>query len=141
FVEQLAALHRIDPSTLDLPGFPPPTNASELVHNELDEWGAIITARGGEPDPALACTLDWLRRNVPDYHGPVVLVQGDTGPGNFLYADGRVLAIVDWELAHLGDPMDDIAWLSLRATQEPLPDFPRRLVEYEQQSGHALDEA
>jgi hypothetical protein len=69
----------------------------------------------------------------------VVLVQGDTGPGNFMYRDGCVVAIVDWELAHLGDPMDDIAWLSLRATQEPLPDFPERLREYAARSGHAID--
>jgi hypothetical protein len=50
------------------------------------------------------------------------------------------VAIVDWELAHLGDPMDDIAWLSLRATQEPFTDFPARLREYEALSGHAIDE-
>lgn len=141
FMELLAALHRIDPATLELPGFPAPTSAADLVHHELDEWDRVIEARGGDPDPALAFTLDWLRRNVPSYDGPVVLVQGDTGPGNFLYAGGRVLAIVDWELAHLGDPMDDIAWLSLRATQEPFTDLPARLVEYEELSGHAVDEA
>jgi hypothetical protein len=70
----------------------------------------------------------------------VVLVQGDTGPGNFMYAGGRVVAVVDWELAHLGDPMDDIAWLTLRATQEPFPDLPARVGEYEALSGHAIDE-
>lgn len=141
FIEQLAVLHRIDPAALDLPGFPAPTTVPALVERELDELDAILVARGGEPDPALTFTLDWLRRNIPAYEGPVVLVQGDTGPGNFLYADGRVLAIVDWELAHLGDPMDDIAWLTLRATQEELPDFPALLVEYEARSGFAIDEA
>ena len=45
-----------------------------------------------------------------------------------MFADGHVTAVVDWELAHLGDPMDDIAWLSLRATQEPFPDFPARVA-------------
>jgi aminoglycoside phosphotransferase (APT) family kinase protein len=72
--------------------------------------------------------------------GLVVLVQGVTGPGNFMYAGGRVVAVVDWELAHLGDPMDDIAWLTLRATQEPFPDLPARVGEYEALSGHAIDE-
>ena len=71
----------------------------------------------------------------------MVLVQGDTGPGNFMYAAGRVVALVDWELAHLGDPMDDIAWLSLRATQEPFTDFPSRLRDYEELSGHRIDES
>jgi hypothetical protein len=78
---------------------------------------------------------------VPDYDGPTVLVQGDTGPGNFMYADGAVTAVVDWELAHFGDPMDDIAWLSLRTVQDTFTDFPARLAEYEHLSGHRIDEA
>jgi hypothetical protein len=101
----------------------------------------VLAARGGRPDPALTFSLRWLRSHIPDYDGPPVLVQGDTGPGNFMYLGGGVTAVVDWELAHLGDPMDDIAWLSLRATQEPLPDFPARLHEYEELSGNPIDDA
>ena len=135
FMAQLAALHSLDAVGLDLPAFPPVQTVAEAVPGELDEWDRVLAARGGTPDPALAFSLRWLRRNVPSYDGPLVLVQGDTGPGNFMYADGRVTAVVDWELAHLGDPMDDIAWLSLRATQEPFGDFPTRLREYEVLSG------
>jgi aminoglycoside phosphotransferase (APT) family kinase protein len=141
FMGQLAALHRIDPRLLDLPTFPEPTSIPDVVAHELDELEGVLSFRGGEPEPGLRLTLDWLRSNVPDHDGPVVLVQGDTGPGNFLYADGRVTAVVDWELAHLGDPMDDIAWLSLRATQEPFTHLPDRLREYEELSGHPVDEA
>ena len=139
FMTKLAALHRLDPARLDLPAFPTPTTVPDAVRHELDELDRVLERRGGKPDPALAFALDWLRRNIPQYDAPVVLVQGDTGPGNFMYSDGRVVAVVDWELAHLGDPMDDIAWLSLRATQEPLPDFPERLREYALLSGHAID--
>ena len=140
FIGHLAALHRLDPATLDLPGFPKPTTIPELVADELDEWDTVIAQRGGSVDPQLSFSLDWLRRNVPDVEGPVVLVQGDTGPGNFMYAAGKVVAVVDWELAHLGDPMDDIAWLSLRATQEPFTDFAARLREYEALTGNEIDE-
>jgi aminoglycoside phosphotransferase (APT) family kinase protein len=140
FITKLAALHSLDAATLDLPAFPPVRTVADAVRAELDEWDRVLADRGGAPDPALAFSLRWLRRHVPDYDGPPVLVQGDTGPGNFMYADGRVTAVVDWELAHLGDPMDDIAWLSLRATQEPLPDFPARLREYAALSGNAIDE-
>ena len=52
-------------------------------------------------------------------------------------SDG-VRAVLDWELAHVGDPMDDIAWLSWRATQQGWPDFPARLREYEAASGVAV---
>lgn len=140
FMTALAALHRLDVAALDLPGFPRLSTVADAVRYELDEFDRILAARGGEPDPALSFALDWLRRNIPDHDGPVVLVQGDTGPGNFMYRDGSVVAVVDWELAHLGDPMDDIAWLSLRSTQEPFPDLPARLREYETLSGNAIDE-
>jgi aminoglycoside phosphotransferase (APT) family kinase protein len=140
FMAKLADLHRLDPALLDLSAFPPATTVPQAVHHELDEWDALLAARGGPVDPALSFTLAWLRRHIPPYEGPVVLVQGDTGPGNFMFAAGRVVALVDWELAHLGDPMDDIAWLSLRATQEPFTDFPARLREYERLSGHRIDE-
>ena len=141
FMTKLAALHSLDAAALDLPAFPAVTTVADAVHAELDEWERVLAERGGTPDPALAFSLRWLRRHVPDYAGPPVLVQGDTGPGNFMYEGGRVTAVVDWELAHLGDPMDDIAWLSLRATQEPFTDFPTRLREYAELSGNAIDEA
>jgi hypothetical protein len=102
-----------------------------------------IRRRGTSPDgtlePLLQLSLDWLEHNIPDYDGPVVLVQGDTGPGNFLYRDGRVTAVVDWELSHWGDPMDDIAWLSLRTVQDTFTHLPDRLAEYTQLSGHPVD--
>jgi aminoglycoside phosphotransferase (APT) family kinase protein len=140
FMEQLAAWHRLDVRRLELPYFPEPTTVPDMVEWELDEWDRIIERRGGNPDPLLAFALGWLRRNIPDVDAPVVLVQGDTGPGNFIYRDGRVLAVVDWELAHLGDPMDDIAWLTLRCTQTPFPDLPARLAEYEALVGWEVDE-
>jgi aminoglycoside phosphotransferase (APT) family kinase protein len=140
FMTRLAALHHLDPDDLELPGFPTTRSVPELVERELDEWERVIEFRGGQPDPELRLSLDWLRANVPDYQGPPVLVQGDTGPGNFMYADGKVVAVVDWELAHLGDPMDDIAWLSLRAVQEPFTHLPDRLAEYSELSGNPIDE-
>jgi aminoglycoside phosphotransferase len=140
FMTKLAALHSLDASELDLPAFPTVTTVTEAVAAELDEWERLLAARGGTPDPALVFSLRWLRGHIPPYNGPPVLVQGDTGPGNFMYLGGRVTAVVDWELAHLGDPMDDIGWLSLRATQEPFTDFPTRLREYEALSGNVIDE-
>ena len=140
FMTKLAALHSLDAAALDLPAFPRVGSIAEAVLAELDEWEGVLAARGGTPDPALLFSLRWLRDHIPPYDGPPVLVQGDTGPGNFMYLGGRVTAVVDWELAHLGDPMDDIAWLSLRATQEPFTDFPTRLREYEELSGNVVDE-
>jgi hypothetical protein len=49
--------------------------------------------------------------------------------------------VVDWELAHLGDPMDDIAWVTWRTTQHTFTHLPDRLREYESLSGNKIDEA
>jgi len=57
---------------------------------------------------------------------------------NLMYADGRVSAVVDWELAHFGDPMDDVAWVTWRTTQHTFTHLPDRLKEYEALSGHTL---
>lgn len=138
FIAKLAVLHRIDARLLEIPSLGPAGPVDEHVRTEIAAMRRRVDA-WGKPAPLLRFCIDWLERNVPDYGGPTVLVQGDTGPGNFMYADGAVTAIVDWELAHFGDPMDDIAWLSLRTVQDTFTDFPARLAEYEQASGHRVD--
>ena len=140
FMHHLAALHRIDPHSLDIPALGSVPTARESALREIDAWENLYQAAQAGPHPLIEFSLRWARQNIPDYEGPVVLVQGDTGPGNFLYAEGKVTTILDWELAHWSDPMDDIAWLSLRAVQEPFTHLPDRLREYEQLSGHPLDE-
>jgi len=139
FIRNLAALHRLDPRALALPSFGPVTTAREHALDEIANMRRRATGRDGTIDPLVRLSLDWLERNVPDYEGPVVFVQGDTGPGNFMYENGRVTAVVDWELSHYGDPMDDIAWLSLRTVQDTFTHFPDRLREYEELSGFPID--
>ena len=139
FIRTLAAVHRLDPGTLDVPGLGPVRSAREHALERIEGIRRRGTAPDGSMDPLVRLSADWLERNVPDYDGPVVLVQGDTGPGNFLYRDGRVTAVLDWELCHWGDPMDDIAWLSLRTVQDTFTHLPDRLAEYAAASGHPID--
>lgn len=142
FVRHLATWHRIGADALELPSLGPVTSWREHQLRQLDGSEALMAAAGGADrlDPLVTRSMAWLRDNVPDAEGPVVLVQGDTGPGNFLYQDGRVTGVIDWELAHLGDPMDDIAWLSWRTAQHSFTHFPDRIREYEAHSGITVDE-
>lgn len=142
FIRHLARWHSVPASELGLQCFGPVKSWREHQLEQLDANEAFVNASAGGKrlDPLVAQSLDWLRAHVPDADGPVVLVQGDTGPGNFIYDNGKVVAVIDWELAHFGDPMDDIAWLSWRATQHGFTDFPARLREYEQLCGVAVDE-
>ena len=141
FIRNLAALHLIDPKTLDIAELGPVLTPAEHARIEVATIRGRATNADGQIDPFLEVCLDWLRDNVPAYDGQSVLVQGDTGPGNFMYHDSRVTAVVDWELAHFGDPMDDIAWLSLRTVQDTFTHLPDRLAEYEKLTGFSIDEA
>ena len=143
FMRHLATWHSAPARELELPSFGPVRSTHEHQRDQLAGIETLFAREDREaPIDALArAQLDHLLHHVPDDDGEPVLVQGDTGPGNFLYIDDRVTAIVDWELAHIGDPMDDIAWLSWRATQQGWPDFPARLREYEAASGIDVDPA
>ena len=135
FAPWLARLHAADPATLDLDGLIPATTIAEAVVHELDLWESRLDT-AGVPDPLLTACFQWLRDNVPDT-GDLrpSLVQGDTGPGNFLHDGHRVTAFLDFELGHLGDPMEDIAWVGTRNAQEPVPDFERFLAAYAEAAG------
>jgi hypothetical protein len=139
FMEQLAVLHRLDPATLDLPELGGPGDLRQHVLDEIAEWESQYDAAGGDV-PVITLAFAWLRQHVPDAGDwPVVLVQGDTGPGNFMYADGELVAITDWELAHWGDLHDDLAWILVRDTLERFPDLAARLRDYEVASGFRID--
>jgi aminoglycoside phosphotransferase/uncharacterized protein YdbL (DUF1318 family) len=141
FILHLATWHRLEPNRLDIPSFKPVLSAREHQKRVVQEMLAQATAGGDAVEPILRISLDFLQRSLPDYEGPTVLVQGDPGPGNFMYENGKVSAVIDWELAHLGDPMDDIAWLTWRTTQHTFTHLPDRLREYESLSGFKIDDA
>jgi aminoglycoside phosphotransferase (APT) family kinase protein len=136
FIRQIARWHATPAKDLDLPSFQPVLSAQAHQRAQLNGIRALFEAEDAQVpiDEIARVSLDFLDKAVPAYDGPAVLCQGDTGPGNFIYRDDKVVG-VDWELAHFGDPMDDIAWLSWRATQHGFPDFPARMREYEQLSG------
>jgi len=69
-----------------------------------------------------------------------VFVHGDVGPGNFMVRNDRIAAVLDWELAHLGDPHEDLAWLWMRGAHSDFGDPWRRFAEYEAAAGTAIDE-
>ncbi len=139
FMRILAEMHRVDPHRLQLPDQHPETRLRQLVAQEIDTWETVYRDAGGKADPLIELALTWVKRNIPDVDGPVVIVQGDTGPGNFLYENGRVTAVLDLELGHLGDPHDDLAWVTTRAVQEPFTDIHDRFADYERASGTTVD--
>lgn len=102
----LGRLHAIVPDRTDRSILPEHDAQARLHH-----WSAEIEAHAMHPEPVAQAVLRWLDANVPEPSGPPAIVHGDFRSGNFLFSDdGRLLAILDWEMAHLGDPMEDLAW-------------------------------
>lgn len=79
--------------------------------NELDYWEAEVNRDTLEPQPLFNAAVRYLRNNPPPPPKQLRVVHGDYRTGNFLYNEaGDIIAILDWEMAHLGDPLEDIGW-------------------------------
>ncbi len=108
--EELAKIHAIDRSTLPfLPGGGEGTAAARVIERLYAELDAL-----NEPHPAIEYGLRWLRDHPPRSFGEVV-VHGDFRIGNLLIDPDGLTAVIDWEFAHTGDPVEDLAWPLVRA--------------------------
>lgn len=65
--------------------------------------------------PVFELALQWLRANDPGPSADITLVHGDFRHGNLMIGRDGVRAVLDWELAHLGDPMEDLGWICVNS--------------------------
>jgi aminoglycoside phosphotransferase (APT) family kinase protein len=84
---------------------------------ELDYWEGVIDRHALEPQPIVRAGIRWLRRHPPPPAERVAVVHGDFRTGNFLYRESEIFAVLDWEMAHFGDPLEDLAWSFMKAWQ------------------------
>lgn len=88
-----------------------PVPPADPAKYELERWVTELDRVELEPQPALRVVAAWLGDNLPPaFDGPLRLVHGDFRPANVLVSQGAVAALLDWELARLGDPHDDLGW-------------------------------
>lgn len=138
FMAQLAALHRIDSSQPTLGKLGDSAEApSRRIRTNVAQWRRNNLAAGA--DPILQLALAWLADNVPSDHGPAVVIHGDAGPGNFLYEGSSVTALIDWEFAHFGDPMEDLAQIQVRSLIQPFVPMAEAFAAYEAAGGSKVD--
>src|SRR5439155_19631788 len=96
-----------------------------------------------EPHPELDVVAAWLRSNAPRPQ-TTVLVHGDFKPGNALLRGDRIAVMLDWETAHLGDPLEDLGWITqpVRAREHQIPGVWEReqiFERYTARSGFTVD--
>ena len=135
--ENLAAIHRIDASGMDF-----------LIRHGPAEQVALyaeIFRSYDWPQPAIEYGLRWAAEHAPRRHA-TGFVHGDFRLGNLIVGEDGLRAVLDWEIAHLGDPMEDLGWLCVRTWRfggrAPVGGFGRRedlFAAYEQAGGRRVD--
>ncbi|HEX7775786.1 MAG TPA: phosphotransferase family protein [Parvibaculum sp.] len=79
--------------------------------HELEKWEKVIDEDELIPQPIARAAIRWMKRNPPPRSPKISVVHGDYRTGNFLFnGEGEIRAILDWEMCHLGDPLEDVAW-------------------------------
>jgi len=144
FVDILAAIHSVDwrGVGLDFLGVPA-AGVCDYADAAIEALGLRLAAYAHEWSPLLQRALDWLRARRPRME-TVALCHGDYKTDNVMFEGGRINAILDWDFAHLGDPVEDLGWVCLglfSAGHLCMGFLPREelLARYESRTGRPVD--
>jgi aminoglycoside phosphotransferase (APT) family kinase protein len=153
-VDSLVEMHAVDWRACGLEGFGKPTG---YLERQLRRFNGLWEINKTRELPRVQEIGDWLAANLPS-SPEATIVHGDYRLGNTMVADdppGRLIAIFDWEMATIGDPLADVGYLTITWAQEGDPDsmfsalgavtrregFPARdelIAHYEERSGRSM---
>jgi aminoglycoside phosphotransferase (APT) family kinase protein len=120
--DRMADIHLVDWRALGLgDALADPGEGAALA--AVDHWESVLRRVQLDPEPELTFVLAWLRANAP-VNDVTTLVHGDFKAGNVLLDGDEISAVLDWETAHLGDPREDLGWVTnpLRAREHRIAD-------------------
>ena len=142
----LARIHRMSP---DAPGLERIARPAPGVSSAVEQLAQIRRGVDAAPSPTPVCewAYRWLEKHAPRGGGTRALVHGDYRMGNIVVGPEGLRAVLDWELAHVGDPHEDLAWMCTRTWRFGNPGAPVGGVgprepfyrAYEAESGRTLD--
>lgn len=111
FFAALGRLAAFDPAGTPLAEHVPAPAPDQCWRFALDYWESVLDADQIAPMPLVRAAIRRLRANPPPPAQAVRIVHGDYRSGNLMHdGAGRMLAMFDWEMAHLGDPLEDLGW-------------------------------
>lgn len=137
----LGRLHALDPDWVSRQtGLPLPAPGSAAAEAQLTRHEAVLQRDALEPQPVLTEVLVWLHRQIPRANR-LSLIHADYRLSNLLLEGDEVTAVLDWELAHLGDPHEDLGRLISRDRDLVSGLLPRDefIAIYEAESGITVD--
>jgi aminoglycoside phosphotransferase (APT) family kinase protein len=136
----MARIHAIDVEATGLDRHLAVMSPAEFVNQTWDDYKAYDT-----PQPMIDYTARWLLANLPTDYRPQ-LVHNDFRCGNFMLDENGIVAVLDWELAHIGDPMRDLGWICVNSWRfggdQPVGGFGSYedlFAGYEDESGRKID--
>jgi aminoglycoside phosphotransferase (APT) family kinase protein len=112
FMDALIALHQFEWRSTGLRAWDDGLGVENVAPRQLDHWYEQFQRWALRPHPMAHYAFAWLREREPKAPR-VAIVHGDYRLGNFLARNDRITAILDWELVHLGDPVEDLGWAFL----------------------------
>lgn len=108
FIEVLARLHAVDPDEVGLGDL---SRKEAYIARQLKTWWRQYESSKTHDDPLLERVHEWLLANIPE-QGPARVVHGDYRLGNCITGpDAKIAAVLDWEIATLGDPLADLGYV------------------------------
>ena len=119
-IEALAEIHSVDWQAAGLEGFGKPTG---YLERQLRRFHGLWELNRTREIAAVERVGEWLAQNMPE-SGPATIVHGDFRLGNTIFAPGtpaRLAAVLDWEMATIGDPLADLGYLCMMWTEQGDP--------------------
>jgi aminoglycoside phosphotransferase (APT) family kinase protein len=135
--ELMARMHMLDIAPFVAAGVPMPTEPEQLMIPNFRRSEGFYRSQKSRPDPRVEFFCRWTHRNLPPPPARPSLIHGD--PGQFLFENGRITAMLDFELACIGDPLQDVGGLRIRALYEPMGDLRPAFRKYKEVIGADLD--
>ncbi|MFA4837393.1 MAG: phosphotransferase family protein [Dehalococcoidia bacterium] len=107
--EVVAKIHGLDWKKAGFSFLGVPKGGTDAIDQQIELYERLYNWTKRSPIPILDTALSWLKENrfEPDR---LTLCWGDVRPSNMIYRDDQVVAVLDWEIAHIGDPIGDLAW-------------------------------
>ena len=137
YLGHLARLHALDPEPFAAAGIVRAKGPAASGTVGLARYEEVYRSQKAHPDPFLEFCLGWLRRNPPDSKGREAPIVWDSG--QFHHADGKIVALLDLEIGHIGDPMMDLAAWRMRDTIVGYGDMTKLYARYEELRGEPID--
>jgi aminoglycoside phosphotransferase (APT) family kinase protein len=133
-VDQLVALHRLDVSSGELAALGRP---SGYLERQVERFAGLWDANTTRSIPEVAIIAEWLRDNMPESQTAAV-VHGDFRLGNLMFCPDspQVAAVLDWEMATLGDPLADLGYLTATYAEKGSVATPLELTPVTRERGY-----